>query len=124
MAHRIMLVDDAKVMRLMLSRIFEQAGYEVVGEAASGTEAIEKYKELKPDLVMMDITMPEMSGIDAVMEIKKIDPDARIIMCTAMGQRTLVLEAIAAGARNYIVKPFTPSKVLEAVREALRDDAR
>lgn len=120
MAHRIMLVDDAKVMRLMLSRIFEQAGYEVVGEAASGTEAIEKYKELKPDLVMMDITMPEMSGIDAVKEIKKIDPDARIIMCTAMGQKPLVVEAITAGAVNYIVKPFTPSKVLEAVREALR----
>ena len=124
MAQRIMLVDDARVMRLMLSRIFEKAGYEIVGEAGDGIEAVEKYKEIRPDLVMMDITMPEMSGIDAVKEIIRFDPEARIIMCTAMGQRTLVLEAIAAGARNYIVKPFTPSKVLEAVREALRDDAR
>lgn len=121
MAHRIMLVDDAKVMRLILARIFEEAGYEVAGEAATGLEAVARYKEIKPDLVMMDITMPEMSGIDAVKEIRKIDPEARIIMCTAMGQRTLVLEAITAGARNYIVKPFTPSKVLEAAREALRD---
>lgn len=121
MAHRVMLVDDAKVMRLMLARIFEQAGYEVAGEAATGLEAIARYKETKPDLVLMDITMPEMSGIDAVKEIKKIDPEARIIMCTAMGQRPLVVEAIVAGAVNYIVKPFTPSKVLEAAKEALRD---
>ena len=120
MAHRVMLVDDAKVMRLMLARIFEQAGYEIVGEASNGLEAVEKYKEIKPDLVMMDITMPEMSGIDAVKEIRNIDPDARIIMCTAMGQRPLVVEAITAGAMNYIVKPFTPSKVLEAAKEALR----
>ena len=122
MAHRVMLVDDAKVMRLMLARIFEQAGYEVAGEAATGLEAIARYKEIKPDLVLMDITMPEMSGIDAVKEIKKIDPEARIIMCTAMGQRPLVVEAIVAGAVNYIVKPFTPSKVLEAAKEALRDN--
>lgn len=121
MAHRVMLVDDAKVMRLMLARIFEQAGYEVAGEAATGLEAIARYKEIKPDLVLMDITMPEMSGIDAVKEIKKIDPEARIIMCTAMGQRPLVVEAIVAGAVNYVVKPFTPSKVLEAAKEALRD---
>jgi len=121
MAHRVMLVDDAKVMRLMLARIFEQAGYEVAGEAATGLEAIARYKEIKPDLVLMDITMPEMSGIDAVKEIKKIDPEARIIMCTAMGQSPLVVEAIVAGAVNYIVKPFTPSKVLEAAKEALRD---
>ncbi|NLY88816.1 MAG: response regulator [Firmicutes bacterium] len=121
MAHRIMLVDDAKVMRLMLTRIFEKAGYEIAGEASNGLEAVEKYKEIKPDLVMMDITMPEMSGIDAVKEIRKFDPDARIIMCTAMGQRPLVVEAITAGALNYIVKPFTPSKVLETVKEALRD---
>ncbi|NLW08481.1 MAG: response regulator [Firmicutes bacterium] len=120
MKARVMLVDDAKVMRLMLARIFEQAGYEIVGEASNGLEAVEKYKEIKPDLVMMDITMPEMSGIDAVKEIRNIDPDARIIMCTAMGQRPLVVEAITAGAMNYIVKPFTPSKVLEAAKEALR----
>lgn len=120
MAQRIMLVDDARVMRLMLSRIFEKAGYEIVGEAGDGIEAVEKYKEIRPDLVMMDITMPEMSGIDAVKEIIRFDPEARIIMCTAMGQKSLVIEAIEAGALNYIVKPFAPPNVLEAAKEALR----
>ncbi len=120
MKERIMLVDDAKVIRLMLTRILTEAGYEIAGEASTGKEAVEKYQQIKPDLVMMDITMPEMSGIEAVKEIKKIDPKARVIICSAMGQKYLVLEAIEAGALNYIVKPFEPAKVLTAVAAALK----
>jgi two-component system chemotaxis response regulator CheY len=90
-----------------------------VGEASSGAEAVEKYKELKPDLVTMDIVMPDMGGIDAVREIIEFDPDARILMCSAMGQQGLVVEAIQAGARDFVVKPFQPSRVLEAVQRLL-----
>ncbi len=119
MGARILIVDDAAFMRMMIKNILTSNGYEVVGEAENGLQAVEKYKELKPDLVTMDITMPEMDGITAVKEIKKIDPNARIIMCSAMGQQSMVIEAIQAGAKDFIVKPFNPQRVLEAVEKAL-----
>ena len=103
----------------MVGDILTQAGFEVVGEAESGLEAVERYKELRPDLVTMDIVMPEMGGIDAVREIVKIDPEARVLMCSAMGQQALVVEAIQAGAKDFVVKPFQPSRVLEAVQRVL-----
>jgi two-component system chemotaxis response regulator CheY len=106
-------------MRTMISDILTQAGYEVVGEAETGTQAVEKYAELKPDLVTMDIVMPDMGGIDAVREIVRRDPGARILMCSAMGQQALVVEAIQAGAKDFVVKPFQPSRVLEAVQRVL-----
>ena len=119
MAVRVLVVDDAAFMRMMVKDILSKNGYEVVGEAENGMKALERYQELKPDLVTMDITMPEMDGISAVKEIKKIDPNAKVIMCSAMGQQAMVIEAIQAGARDFIVKPFQPDRVLEAVRKAV-----
>lgn len=119
MSRTVLIVDDAIFMRSMIADILKGAGFEVVGEASSGIEAVAKYKELKPDLVTMDIVMPDMGGIDAVREIIKEDPDARILMCSAMGQQGLVVEAIQAGARDFVVKPFQPSRVLEAVQRLL-----
>jgi len=118
-AHRVLVCDDAIFMRTMISDILSGAGYEVVGEAETGVQAIERYKELKPDLVTMDIVMPDMGGIDAVREICKGDPNAKILMCSAMGQQALVVEAIQAGAKDFVVKPFQPSRVLEAVQRVL-----
>ncbi len=115
MGHRVLVCDDAIFMRTMISDILAEAGYEVVGEAETGVQAIERYKELHPDLVTMDIVMPDMGGIEAVREIVKRDPDAKILMCSAMGQQALVVEAIQAGAKDFVVKPFQPSRVLEAV---------
>ncbi|MBB3113515.1 two-component system chemotaxis response regulator CheY [Paenibacillus phyllosphaerae] len=106
-------------MRLMLKDILTKGGHEVVGEAENGLVAIERYNNLKPDLVTMDITMPEMEGIDAVREIKKADPSARIVMCSAMGQQMMVVQAIQAGAKDFIVKPFQPDRVLDSVKKAL-----
>ena len=114
-----LVCDDAIFMRTMISDILSQAGYEIVGEAETGVQAVEKFKELKPDLVTMDIVMPDMGGIDAVREIIGNDPDARILMCSAMGQQALVVEAIQAGAKDFVVKPFQPSRVLEAVQRVL-----
>lgn len=119
MAIKVLVVDDAAFMRMMVKDILGKNGYEIVGEAENGAKALEKYQELKPDLTTMDITMPEMDGITAVKEIKKIDPNAKIIMCSAMGQQAMVIEAIQAGARDFIVKPFQPDRVLEAVRKAV-----
>lgn len=119
MSQRVLIADDAIFMRTMIGDILKQAGFEVVGEASTGVEAVEKYKELDPDLVTMDIVMPDMGGIDAVKEIITIDPDARILMCSAMGQQGLVVEAIQAGARDFVVKPFQPSRVLEAIQRLL-----
>jgi len=106
-------------MRMMLKNILVGSGYEVIGEAENGAKAVEQYKSLKPDLVMMDIIMPEMGGIDAVREIMKVNPSAKILMCSSMGQQSLVVEAIQAGAKDFIVKPFQPSNVLDAVKKAL-----
>ena len=119
MGHRVLVCDDAIFMRTMISDILSQAGFEVVGEAESGLQAVEKYRLLKPDLVTMDIVMPDMGGIEAVREICKDDPEAKILMCSAMGQQALVVEAIQAGAKDFVVKPFQPSRVLEAVQRVL-----
>lgn len=115
MAHKIMIVDDAAFMRMMIKDILTKNGYEVVAEAADGAQAVEKYKELQPDLVTMDITMPEMDGIAALKEIKKLNSNAKVIMCSAMGQQAMVIDAIQAGAKDFIVKPFQADRVLEAI---------
>jgi two-component system chemotaxis response regulator CheY len=117
--NRVLVVDDAAFMRMMIKDILRKGGYEVVGEAEDGMKAIEKFKELSPDLVTMDITMPDMDGISAVKEIRKINPDAIIIMCSAMGQQAMVIDAIQAGAKDFVVKPFQPDRVLEAIRKVL-----
>jgi two-component system chemotaxis response regulator CheY len=115
----ILIVDDAAFMRMMLKDILVKGGHVVVGEAENGLEAIDQYGKLKPDLVTMDITMPEMEGIEALTRIKKDDPKATIIMCSAMGQQGMVVQAIQAGAKDFVVKPFQSDRVLEAVSKAL-----
>ncbi|HHY71259.1 MAG TPA: response regulator [Thermoanaerobacterales bacterium] len=115
----ILIVDDAAFMRMMIKDILTKNGYHVSGESENGAVAVKNYEELKPDLVIMDITMPEMDGIEAVRRIKANDPSARIIMCSAMGQQAMVIDAIQAGARDFIVKPFQPERVIEAVKKAL-----
>ena len=119
MPHTVLVCDDALFMRAMVGDILQQAGYEVVGEAATGTEAVARYQELRPDLVTMDIVMPDMGGVDAVRAIRAYDPAARVVMCSAMGQQALVVDAIQAGARDFVVKPFQPGRVVEAVERAL-----
>lgn len=119
MAKRILITDDALFMRVTLKNILTQNGYEVVGEAQNGAEAVKLYQELKPDLVTMDITMPEMDGLEALKKIKAIDSGANVVMCTAMGQKNMVVEAIQSGAKDFIVKPFQPERVLEAVGKLL-----
>lgn len=118
MGKNILICDDASFMRMMLKDILKKNGYTIAGEAENGLEAIKKYKEIKPDLVTMDITMPEMDGITALKEMRKIDDKANIIMCSAMGQQAMVIEAIQNGAKDFIVKPFQEARVLEAVRKA------
>ncbi|MDQ3388856.1 MAG: response regulator [Gemmatimonadota bacterium] len=119
MAQTVLICDDAIFMRTMIGDILTQAGFQIVGEAETGLQAVDKYRTLKPDLVTMDIVMPDMGGIDAVREIVKEHPDAKVLMCSAMGQQALVIEAIQAGARDFVVKPFQPSRVLEAVQRVL-----
>lgn len=114
---RVLVVDDTAFMRLTLRRTLERFGHEVVGEAADGEEAVQLYQELRPDLVTMDITMPKMDGITAIREIMKMDPQARIIVCSALGQKNMVIEALTAGAKDYLVKPFQPERVLEALEK-------
>lgn len=116
---KVLIVDDAAFMRMMLKDILVKNGYEIAGEATNGIKAIEIYKLEKPDLVTMDITMPDMDGIQAVKEIKAIDPNAKIIMCSAMGQQAMVMDSIKSGAKDFIVKPFQPERVLEAVKKVL-----
>jgi two-component system chemotaxis response regulator CheY len=119
MSHRVLICDDAIFMRSMIRNILTGAGFEVVGEAQNGVQAVERYRELRPDLVTMDIVMPEMGGIDATREIVREDPAAKVLICSAIGQQTLVIEAIQAGARDFVVKPFQPSHVLEAIQRVL-----
>ena len=116
---KILIVDDAAFMRMMIKDILTKNGYEVVAEAANGVEAVELYKSHQPDLVTMDITMPEMDGIQALKKIKEGDPGATIIMCSAMGQQAMVIESIQSGAKDFIVKPFQADRVLEAVKKAI-----
>lgn len=120
---KIMIVDDAIFMRQMLAKILVAEGFEICAEASCATEAVEKYKTIKPDLVTMDIVMPmmeELDGIGAVKEIIKIDPEARIIICSVMGQQSLVVEAIRAGAKDFVTKPVQPVRLLEAVKNILK----
>ena len=119
MAVRVLVVDDAAFMRMMIKDILTKNGYNIAGEAENGVKAIEKYSELKPDLVLMDITMPEMDGIQALKKIKEADAKATVIMCSAMGQQAMVIESIQAGARDFIVKPFQADRVLEAVKKVI-----
>ncbi|NLL80148.1 MAG: response regulator [Clostridiales bacterium] len=119
MAKNILICDDAAFMRMMIKDILTKNGYNVAGEAENGMIAVDKYKELKPDLVLMDITMPEMDGIQALKNIKAADPGALVIMCSAMGQQAMVIEAIQAGAKDFIVKPFQADRVLEAVKKVV-----
>ncbi|UJL47948.1 response regulator [Virgibacillus sp. NKC19-16] len=119
MADRILIVDDAAFMRMMIKDILIKNGFHVVGEAEDGLEAVEKYKELTPDLVTMDITMPEMDGITALKQILEVNSGAKIIMCSAMGQQAMVIDAIQAGAKDFIVKPFQSDRVIEAIQKAL-----
>jgi two-component system, chemotaxis family, chemotaxis protein CheY len=116
---RILIVDDAKFMRVTLSTILEKDGHEVVGAVENGKEAVEMFRELHPDLVTMDITMPVMSGLEAVREIKHEFPEAKVVMCSAMGQQKIVVEAIEAGAKDFIVKPFDEYRVLDAINRVL-----
>jgi len=116
---KILIVDDTLFMRTLLKNILFSGGHTIVGEAGDGDEAIEKYKELKPDLVTMDVVMPKMNGIEALKAIKGIDPGARVVMCTAVGQEQMVKLAIKSGARGYIVKPFQAPKVLEEINNVL-----
>ncbi|PKQ27673.1 MAG: two-component system response regulator [Candidatus Anoxymicrobium japonicum] len=122
MAPSVLIVDDALFMRMMIKDILSKDGFEIAGEAENGVEAVKKYAELRPDLVTMDIVMPEMDGIEAVRNIIEIDPGATVLMCSAMGQQPLVIEALEAGAKDFIIKPFQPTKVIEAVRKALYND--
>lgn len=115
----ILVVDDAAFMRLMIKDMLAEAGHTVVGEAVNGLDAIEKFRKLKPDLVTMDITMPDMEGVDALKEIRRIDPRAVVIMCSAMGQKQMIVEAIKSGAKDFIVKPLQTSRVIEAISKAL-----
>jgi len=119
---RILVADDASFMRMMIREIVEEEGYEVAGEASDGTEAVEMYRELHPDIVTMDIVMPRRSGIDAVRGIMELDPTACVVMCSALGQESLVRESLEAGARDFIVKPFKPESVLATLRKALEKE--
>ena len=115
----VLVVDDAAFMRTMLKDILTKGGYDVVGEAADGNEAVAKYNELKPDLVTLDITMPNKDGLQALKEIRANDPNATCIMCSAMGQQAMVIDAIQAGAKDFVVKPFQPDRVLESIHKVL-----
>ena len=119
MAKNILICDDAAFMRMMIKDILTNNGYNVAGEAENGAKGVEKYNELKPDLVLMDITMPEMDGIQALKAIKAADADAKVIMCSAMGQQAMVIESIQSGAKDFIVKPFQADRVLEAVKKVV-----
>lgn len=116
---KVMIVDDAAFMRANLKNILEDSGHKIIEEAENGKDAIEKFKEVKPELVTMDITMPEMDGLEALKNILKIDPEARVVMCSAMGQQAMVIEAIQAGAKDFIVKPFKKDRIQKALDKAI-----
>ncbi|MBD7909868.1 MULTISPECIES: response regulator [Clostridium] len=116
---KVLIVDDAAFMRMMIKDILEKNNFEIVGEASNGLIAVDLYKKEKPDVVTMDITMPDMDGIEAVKAIKEFDPSAKVVMCSAMGQQSMVMDAIKAGAKDFIVKPFQADRVLEAINKVL-----
>lgn len=117
--NRVLIVDDACFMRSTISMMLKRNGFEIVGEAENGIEGVKKYNELRPDIVTMDITMPELSGLDALKLIKKIDPKANVIMVSAMGQELLVREAVLNGAKSFVVKPFKEEQVVKAIKKVL-----
>jgi two-component system chemotaxis response regulator CheY len=119
MPKTILITDDALFMRVTLKNLLVNNGYEVVGEAVNGKDAVEKYALARPDVVFMDITMPIMDGIAATRAIRESDPGAKVIMCTAMGQKQMVMDAIQAGAKDFIVKPFSPQRVLESIQKVI-----
>ena len=119
MAIKVLFVDDSAFMRSILKGIILKEPYELAGEAGNGREAVALYRDLKPDLVTMDIVMPEMNGIDAVREIRSLDPEAKVIMVSAMGQQGMVIDAIQAGARDFIIKPFQPPRIQEALKRVV-----
>jgi two-component system chemotaxis response regulator CheY len=116
---RVLVVDDAAFMRKMVSDALTGGGHEIVGEAANGAEAVQRFQELRPDVMTLDITMPEKDGLAALKEIMALDPTARVVMCSALGQESKVLEAVKSGARDFVVKPFQPDRVIDAVGKAL-----
>lgn len=116
---KVLIVDDAAFMRMMIKDILVKNGFEISGEAPNGLKAIELYKADKPDVVTLDITMPEMDGIQALKGIRNYDPNAKVIMCSAMGQQAMVMEAIKSGAKDFIVKPFQAERVIEAIKKVL-----
>jgi two-component system chemotaxis response regulator CheY len=116
---RVLVVDDAAFMRKMVSDALAKGGHEVIGEAANGLEAVERYKELAPEVTTLDITMPEKDGLSALQDILALDPSARVVMCSALGQESKVLEAIKSGAKDFVVKPFQPERVLDAITKAV-----
>ncbi len=119
MSRTVLVVDDAAFMRMMIRDILAKEGY-VIHEAVNGRDAVEKYREVHPDLVTMDITMPEMSGLEALREIRAVDPEARVLMVSAMGQQKMIVEALESGAMDFLVKPFQPTKVLETIKKCLQ----
>ena len=119
---RVLVADDASFMRQMIREIVESEGFEVCGEASDGIEAVDEFKRLHPDIVTMDIVMPRKSGIDAVRGIMALDPGACVVMCSALGQETLVTEAIQAGAKDFIVKPFKPDAVIDTLKRVLEKE--
>ena len=121
MKGRVLIVDDASFMRQMIREIIEPEGFEIVAEAADGVEAVAQFEAMQPDIVTMDIVMPKRSGIDAVKGILELDPDARVVMCSALGQESLVMEALQAGAKDFIVKPFKPEAVLETLNKLVEE---
>ena len=122
MSNKILIVDDASFMRMMLRNIFSKYNYEVVGEADNGVKGLTAYKELKPDIITMDLIMPEMGGIEATRKIVAINPKAKVVICSAMGQQALVVEAMQAGARDFIIKPFQPTGVIEVIQKVEREE--
>ena len=121
MAVNILLADDLSFMRMIQKEILSEKGYNIVGEASDGIEAVEKYKKLRPDVVILDITMPNMNGLEAMKKILEFDPDAKIIICSALGQQKLIVEAIKAGVKDFIVKPFKPERMFSAIEKAIKN---
>lgn len=122
MSSRVLVADDARFMRQLIREIIEPEGFEVVGEAADGRAVVEEFSRLQPDVITMDIVMPKRSGIDATKEILALDPGARIVMVSALGQEALVMEALQAGASDYVVKPFKPDAVIATLRKLVEKE--
>lgn len=122
MSGRILIADDSSFMRSILKKVLENGGYTVAGEAPNGAAAVEKFKELNPDIVLLDVTMPEMDGIQALRKIVEFDPKAKCVMCSAIGQRWMIVEAIEYGAKDFIIKPFQADRVLTAIAHTLEND--